>query len=62
MQWLTDNWLVALLVLGALVFLLRRAGVGRSFAGPVRTSKPVRKRTGRLPTRSAASPLHPMAP
>lgn len=34
MQWLIDNWLVALLVLGALVFLLRRAGVGRSFAGP----------------------------
>ena len=34
MQWLTDNWLVALLVLGALVFLLRRAGFGRSFAAP----------------------------
>lgn len=34
MQWLNDNWLVALLVLGALVFLLRRAGVGRSFAAP----------------------------
>jgi YHS domain-containing protein len=33
MQWLTDNWLAALLVLGALIFLLRRAGVGRGFAG-----------------------------
>jgi YHS domain-containing protein len=33
MTWLAENWVVLLLVLGALVFLLRRAGVGRSFAG-----------------------------
>ena len=32
MQWLTDNWLVALLALGALVFLLRRAGIRPGFA------------------------------